>query len=106
VDDLREELPHLAIDDEFGYHPQSDVSDDDYLLNRPAFFGSLTIAMPEYAKCGPGRPLVFQQKALFIWQGADCDRQQPEICARISAIEDGGDRERKNAGECLQGLHR
>jgi hypothetical protein len=67
VDDLREALPHLAIDDEFAYHPESDVSDDDYLLNRPAFFGALTIAMPANAKCGPGRPLQYQQKALFIW---------------------------------------
>lgn len=67
VDDLRQELPHLEIDDEFAYHPESDVSDDDYLPNRPAFFGSLTIAMPANAKCGPGRPLAFQQKALFIW---------------------------------------
>jgi hypothetical protein len=67
VDDLREALPHLEIDDEFAYHPESDVSDDDYLPNRPAFFGSLTIAMPANAKCGPGRPLAYQQKALFIW---------------------------------------
>lgn len=67
VDDLRQALPHLEMDDEFAYHPQSDFSDDDLLLNRPAFFGALTIAMPANAKCGPGRPLEFQQKALFIW---------------------------------------
>jgi hypothetical protein len=67
VDDLRQALPHLEMDDEFAYHPQSDFSDDDLLLNRPAFFGTLTIAMPANAKCGPGRPLEFQQKALFIW---------------------------------------
>lgn len=67
VDDLREELSHLEIDDQFAYHPQSDFSDDDLLLNRPAFFGALTIAMPANAKCGPGRPLQFQQRALFIW---------------------------------------
>ncbi len=67
VDDLREELPHLEIDDVFDYHPQSDFNDDDLLPDRPVFFGSLTIAMPANAKCGPGRPLAFQQKALFIW---------------------------------------
>jgi len=67
VDDLRAELPHLEIDDEFGYNPQSDFNDDDYLLNRPAFFGLLTIAMPANAKCGPGRPLAFQKKALYIY---------------------------------------
>ena len=67
VDDLRAELPHLALDDLLDYRPQSDFSDDDLLPNRPVFFGSLTVAMPEYAKCGRGRPLAFQQKALYIW---------------------------------------
>ena len=67
VNDLRQELPHLEIDDAFAYDPQSDFSDDDLLLDRPYFLGALTIAMPANAKCGPGRPLAFQQKALFIW---------------------------------------
>jgi hypothetical protein len=67
VNDLRAELPHLELDDEFAYDPQSDFSDDDLLLNRPYFRGALTIAMPANAQCGPGRPLAFQQKALFIW---------------------------------------
>ena len=67
VNDLQQALPHLEIDDDFDYHPQSDFSDDDLLLNRPTFLGALTIAMPANAKCGPGRPLTFQQKALYIW---------------------------------------
>jgi len=67
VNDLRAELPHLEIGDEFAYDSQSDFSDDDLLLNRPYFLGALTITMPANAQCGPGRPLAFQQKALFIW---------------------------------------
>jgi|GEM_PF-3272146 len=67
VNDLRQELPHLEISDGFDYHPESDFSDDDLYLNRPVFFGTLTIAMPANSKCGPGRPLDFQQKALFFW---------------------------------------
>ena len=67
VNDLRQALPHLEIDDAFDYHPQSDFSDDDLLPNRPTFLGALTIAMPASARCGPIRPLAFQQKALYIW---------------------------------------
>lgn len=67
VNDLRQELTHLEIDDEFAYDPQSDFSDGDLLLNRPYFLGALTITMPANAQCGPGRPLTFEQKALFIW---------------------------------------
>jgi hypothetical protein len=67
VNDLRQELPHLEISDGFDYHPESDFSDDDLYPNRPVFFGTLTIAMPANSKCGPGRPLDFQQKALFYW---------------------------------------
>jgi hypothetical protein len=67
VNDLRQELPHLEIDDEFAYDPQGDFSDNDLLPDRPYFFGALTIAMPANAQCGPRRPLAFEQKALFIW---------------------------------------
>lgn len=67
VNDLRQELPHLEIDDAIAYDPQSDFSDDDLLPDRPYFFGALTIAMPANAQCGPERPLAFQQKALCIW---------------------------------------
>jgi hypothetical protein len=67
VDDLRGELPHLEIDDLIDYRPQSDFSDDDLLPNRPVFFGALTISMPANVKCGQGRPLAFQQKALCLW---------------------------------------